>query len=175
MDGYDDELQGKERARANEKDAERPSTATETANAPTQPPVAVDKAEESARAARSKPGPLAPPELQLQGADGAAIPACPPVSGAKGARRWTASSAPLALRTPRADAGPALSAVATRLGGSICTLPSPYAVPDLLLEVPIGRWSELRDALAARAASTPDLSAPPEQGYDLVRVVVRPR
>jgi hypothetical protein len=103
------------------------------------------------------------------------IAACPGAEGAKPVKRWAATSAPLPLRTALADAEPDLAALAARLGGTLCAERLSGATPLLVLDAPVGRWSELRAALATRAESSGSLTPPPAEGFDIVRVVLRPR
>lgn len=141
---------------------------------------AAPKALPDPRTARSKPNPLAKTETKAIVEGTIVIPRCPGRGGEKAARRWSPASAPLPLRAARQDAEPDLAALAARLGGSICTAAGSATMrdenrADFVLDVPVGRWSELRDALSARTASPPTLGAPPAEGYDIVRVILHPR
>jgi hypothetical protein len=140
---------------------------------PAKPPSAAE-----VRAARAEPNALSNSKAKVIDNESQARPVIPPCPGAEGAtpvKRWTATSAPLPLRAVRSDAEPDLAGLAARLGGSLCADTASGGAPLLVLDIPVARWIDLRDALIARAAAEPSLSAPPVDGFDVVRVVVRPR
>jgi len=129
-------------------------------------------------AAREQAAPLLsqkPKVLDKDSLTRLAIPACRDAEGAKPVTRWAAASAPLLLRRALSDAEPDLAALAARLGGSICEERASGVPPLIILDAPAARWGELREALAVRIETPGSLTPPPAEGFNVVRVVLRPR
>jgi len=173
----DEDVPSEEESRESPIPAERVPAAPPTAPPP--PTLAPSPSSEAARPTGPAIAPDASSSAQKKvsarnDAGGFAVPTCSGTE-AGAARRWSFASAPLIGLEERAEAELTLTALAARLGGSICAASASGGERLLVIDAPVARYAELRAGLAGRAQMPSSLTPPPAEGYDTVRAIVRPK